>query len=65
MLIGIPKKLKTMKIGSAPAGVTKLVKKGHQILVEAGLGSGTQMKITLNKGRLSLLLQQRLGQLNW
>ncbi|GKQ42369.1 alanine dehydrogenase [Companilactobacillus sp. RD055328] len=44
MIIGIPKEIKNEeeRVGSTPAGVSNLVKAGHQVLVEknAGVGSG-------------------------
>ena len=67
MLIGIPKEIKNNenRVGLTPAGVHSLVGKGHQVLVEPMLDSvlALLMKITLNKGPLSLRLLQRLGQL--
>ncbi len=64
MLIGIPKEIKTTKIGSAPAGVQSLVKKGHHVLVEtnAGLGSGfADEDYTKARGSHRLRLLQKAG----
>lgn len=44
MIIGIPKEIKNEeeRVGSTPAGVSNLIKAGHEVLVEknAGIGSG-------------------------
>ena len=44
MRIGIPKEIKEMenRVGATPAGVSELVRNGHQVIVEknAGVGSG-------------------------
>ena len=54
MIIGIPKEIKDNenRIAIVPAGVEKLVKKGHKILVEkgAGLGSSIPDKAYKNAG---------------
>ncbi len=42
MIIGIPKEIKTdeFRVGLTPASTRELVLRGHQVLVEDGLGSG-------------------------
>ncbi len=42
MLIGVPKEIKNneYRVGMTPAGVRELTNRGHQVLVQAGAGSG-------------------------
>jgi alanine dehydrogenase len=42
MLIGVPREIKNheYRAGLVPASVQELVRQGHQVLVESGLGHG-------------------------
>jgi len=43
MIIGVPREIKEQesRVGLLPSGIYQLVKRGHQVLVEAGAGSGS------------------------
>ncbi|XVV01761.1 alanine dehydrogenase [Actinosynnema sp. CA-248983] len=43
MLVGVPRELKNheYRVAITPAGVVELVRRGHQVLVEAGAGEGS------------------------
>ncbi|MFW5489455.1 MAG: alanine dehydrogenase [Desulfovibrio sp.] len=43
MIIGIPKEIKTMenRVSMTPAGVEALIRRGHEVIVEAGAGLGS------------------------
>ncbi|CAL9383619.1 Alanine dehydrogenase [Actinosynnema sp. ALI-1.44] len=43
MLVGVPRELKNheYRVAITPAGVVELVRRGHQVLVEAGAGDGS------------------------
>tara|TARA_B100001971_G_scaffold199320_1_gene209774 strand:+ start:3231 stop:4358 length:1128 start_codon:yes stop_codon:yes gene_type:complete len=43
MIIGVPKEIKEMenRVGATPAGVNELARRGNQVLVEAGAGTGS------------------------
>ena len=43
MIIGVPREVKDheTRVGLVPSGVSELVEAGHQVLVEAGAGSGS------------------------
>lgn len=43
MIVGIPKEIKTdeFRVGITPSGVRELIKKGHDVLIEAGAGLGS------------------------
>ena len=43
MIIGVPREIKEMenRVGATPAGVNELTRRGNQVLVEAGAGTGS------------------------
>ena len=43
MIVGIPKEIKAdeYRVGMTPAGVEELVRRGHQVLVQSGAGTGS------------------------
>ena len=43
MIIGVPKEIKEMenRVGATPAGVNELTRRGNQVLVEVGAGTGS------------------------
>ncbi|NUT98475.1 MAG: alanine dehydrogenase [Saccharothrix sp.] len=45
MLVGVPRELKNheYRVAITPAGVVELVRRGHQVLVEAGAGEGSSI----------------------
>ena len=45
MIIGVPKEIKTLefRVALTPAGVRELVKNGHQVLIESGVGLGSSI----------------------
>ena len=43
MIIGVPREIKEQenRVGLLPSGTYQLARRGHQVLVEAGAGSGS------------------------
>ena len=49
MIVGVPKEIKRdeYRVAMLPVGVEELVRRGHQVLVEAGAGIGSGLPTTI------------------